>query len=206
MDDKFLEILPKIGDVFMRFGVRSVNMDDIAREVKMSKKTLYKYVTDKSDLVFKVMSSLCDQEKCDIQEAIEESENAIDELILVSKKISQKLGQIHPSIRYDMEKYYPETWSGWLEHKDGFILDSIKTNIERGIKEKLYRKNLHPEIIAKLYNEKVEILFDPAVFPVGQYTFQQVHTELVRYHIRGIANDDGLKYLQERMKKETTQY
>lgn len=206
MDTKFIEILERAGAVFMRYGVRSVTMDDVARELKISKKTLYKYVKDKSDLVSKIMQGQCEMEKIVLSEAAATAENAIDELIIISSTLGQKLQQMNPSVLFDLEKYYPEAWEVFTDHKQHFILDSVRANLDRGIEEGIYRDNLNAEIISKLYIQKIDCIFDPAIFPLGKFTFYQIHLELMRYHIRGVANEKGMDYLAEKIKKDHSNF
>ena len=202
MDEKFGQILLQANQLFMRCGIKSVTMDDIARELKVSKKTLYKYVKDKSDIVKQAITMHCSCEQEITNALLNEAENAIDELISITKHVSQHLQQIHPSIHFDLEKYYPEAWQAFMNHKEGHIKECISGNIERGIKQGLYRNNLNAEIIAKLYISKIDVVFDPAVFPISKFRFSKVHEELMRYHIRGIASPKGIKYLEDKVKKE----
>ncbi len=199
MDQKKQEILMQTAAVFMRYGMKSVNMDDVARELSISKKTLYKYVKDKNDLVKQCMESFCAMERYECQRCKQDSENAIDELLLITEAAGRHLKNIHPSIHYDLEKYYLEGWKVFKKHKEEFIYGEVLQNLKQGIDEGLYRDNINPEIIAKLYTMKIDVVFDAAIFPPSQYTFYDIHIEMIRYHIRGIASDEGIKYLQKRL-------
>ena len=197
MDEKFLEILEKVGNVFMRYGIKSVTMDDMARELKISKKTLYKYVSDKNDLVCKVMGAHCEMDKIQFNEAIHSVDNAIDEIFAITKYVGDQVKQMHPSIHYDLEKYYPEAWEIFEDHKNNFIYECVLHNINTGIEQKLYRENLNGSIIAKIYSKKIDMIFNNEIFPSNKFKFSDVHIEMVRYHLRGIVNEKGLKYLSE---------
>ena len=59
MNEKELKIISGAAEQFLRFGIKSMNMDDIARALGISKKTLYQFVTDKNDLVRKSMLMHC---------------------------------------------------------------------------------------------------------------------------------------------------
>jgi len=201
-----IKLLTQIHGIFMRNGIRSVTMDDISRGLSISKKTLYKYVTDKGDLVCQVMSVMCEEEEETIVEIAKENNNAIDEIIEIAKYVNGRLKQIHPSIHYDLEKYYPEAWERFTKHKLQFILNTVKSNLERGIKQGLYRKNLNCDIIAKLYISKIDVVFDGRVFPPHEHSFVDVYDELMRYHIKGIASEKGLTYLSEKLKKERIEW
>lgn len=202
MDEKVMDILQRSAEVFMRFGIKSVTMDDVARELKVSKKTLYKYVKDKKDLVKKVMEGDCAMEEAKISEIVSNAENAIDEIVEITKHVAGKLKEVHPSIHFDLEKYYGEAWEVFHNHKKEFIYTCVLQNLKRGIKEGYYRKNLQPEIIAKIYASKIDLVFDGQLFPVTKYRFDEVYAEMMRYHLRGVASEKGIDYTTQKMKKE----
>ena len=206
MDEKFAEILFKTGEVFMRYGLKSVTMDDVAREIKVSKKTLYKYVKDKSDLLCQVMLGHCAAEKMVIDGIMEKKLNAIDEIIEIGRYVAGQLKLMHPSIHYDMEKYYPEVWDIFETHKNEYVFKCVSDNMERGIKEGLYRDNLNVEIMTKLYLTKIDLVFDSNVFPPNKFNFVDVYLELLRYHIRGISSRNGVLYLRNEIKNENLNF
>lgn len=196
------ELTAKIADVFMRYGVRSVNMDDIARNLSVSKKTLYKYYKDKSDVVKCVTDLMTHGEECQIAEIEAESENAIDEIIRISEFANQMLKNMHPSVMFDLQKYYPESFQVFSDHKKIFVTNQVEANLIKGIKEGLYRDNIKVDIISKLYVTKIDAIWNSELFPSNEYSFAQVHLEMIRYHIRGLASPEGLDYLKKRINKE----
>ena len=206
MDKKFSEILLKSGEVFMRYGLKSVTMDDIAREIKVSKKTIYKFVKDKSDLLCKVMQGNCSCDVVVIDEILERRLNAIDEIIEIGRYVAGQLKMMHPSIHYDMEKYYPEVWQLFENHKSDYLYGCVADNMARGMKEGLYRDNLNIEIMVKLYLSKIDLVFDATIFPPNKFNFVEVYMELLRYHIKGIASDNGVKYLRNEIKNENLNF
>jgi len=205
MDEKGIEILGKTAHLFMRLGIKSMTMDDIARQLGVSKKTLYLYVSDKNDLVVKVMQQIVQHEKDFSNRLCEIHENSIDMLFALSKDVAQKFGQMHPSINYDMQKYHPEAWKIYEDFRTTFIADCIKENLERGINQGLYRSNLDSFIVSRLYANKMDMCSDSEVFPADKYDFKTIHFEMMRYHIRGVASDKGLAYLKEKIKQENIQ-
>ena len=206
MDEKFSEILLKSSEVFMRYGLKSVTMDDIAREIKVSKKTIYKYVKDKSDLLCNVMQGNCTCDVMVIDEILDLKLNAIDEIIEIGRYVAGQLKMMHPSIHYDMEKYYPEVWQLFETHKTNYLYGCVADNMARGIKEGLYRDNLNIEIMVKLYLSKIDLVFDATIFPPNKFNFVEVYMELLRYHIKGIASDKGVVYLRNEIKNENLNF
>ncbi|MFZ5552966.1 MAG: TetR/AcrR family transcriptional regulator [Bacteroidota bacterium] len=204
--EKESQLLDNVRSIFMRYGIKSVTMDDIARELKISKKTLYQFVVDKPELVSKVMQFKCNCDQTDVTDIIKKSKNAVDELLNVTQYFGKIIREIHPSIHYDLEKYYPEAWQVFDQHKKGFVLNCITTNLKRGIKEGLYRDNLNVDIIARIFVARIDMVFDSEIFPPSQFNFGEVHLELMRYHIRGIASEKGIKYLLDKLKNEKIKF
>lgn len=187
----------------MKYGVKSVTMDDIARNLGISKKTLYKYVKDKNDLVVKVMASSQQFDVMAIEAICGKKLNAIDENYEISKFVLQKLNGIHPSIFFDLEKYYPKAWQIFEEHKNSFIHQCVCNNIERGMEEGLYRSDIRPQLMSLLYVRMMDMLFRMySEHPEMRMSLNDMYLEVFRYHIRGIASEKGLEYLKMKIKKE----
>lgn len=205
MDERGREILEKSGHVFMRFGIKSVTMDDVASKLGISKKTLYQYVSNKDELVKKCIKVMCDRDQSVVEGICKMDLNAIDQMFEISKYLVSMLQEIHPSIHFDLQKYHPEAWTELESTKHQSIYDCTVKNLEQGIQEGLYRDDLDIPVIAKIYLSRFDVVFDGQLFPVGQFSFSDVIWEMFRYHVRGIANEQGVKYLQKKVKKERTQ-
>jgi AcrR family transcriptional regulator len=205
IDDRGKEILAKTVQLFMKFGIKSMTMDDVARQLGISKKTLYLYVSDKNDLVIKTMRAIVDRERQAVINMNSNHSNAIDQLFELSKDVAQKFGSVHPSINYDLQKYHPEAWKVFSDFQNVFINGCIQENIKLGMEQGLYRDNLDPFLISHFYSSQVPMCTDGETFPADKYSFPKIHLEMMRYHIRGIASEKGLKYLKEKVKQEKIQ-
>lgn len=200
MEQKEQQLLEQVDKLFMKYGIKSLTMDDISSELGISKKTLYLYCTDKEDLLKKSMS-LHFKNEVAFQEGIwAKNLNAIDELFEVSKHVGDMLKTMHPSIHYDMRKYYPEVWKMFSEYKQSALYNCVSANMEKGKKEGLYRENLNIPIVARIYLSRIDAIFDGELFPPDEFNFHQVFLEMIRYHVRGIANEKGIEYFLNRIK------
>lgn len=189
-------------DLFMKFGIKSLTMADISKKLGISKKTLYQFVSDKKDLVKRGMVLCLEDEKQVINQIKSESNNAIEELIGFTKCANSRLSDMHASVIYDLQKYHPESWSLMEEHKKGFIKTIILENTKRGIAEGLYRDNLNPEIIANLYITMIDSMFNAEENFGKDAKLEDLHLELIRYHVRGVANDKGIALLKKTLSQE----
>lgn len=202
MEEKKLEIMERASAVFMKYGLKSVTMDDLARELGISKKTIYKYFQDKTDMINSIIRLKLDMDKALCINCQQNSENAIDDLIHVSRQVIENIGNINPAVFYDLKRYYPEAWQIMQDHKWGFVLNMTRENIDRGIKEGIYRENLDTEVVARLYVGITDIILNGEIFPWPEFKFESVFREFIRFQIRGMANEKGVTYLQKRFKNE----
>ena len=201
MKENLAHILEQANRLFLKCGIKSVSMDDVARELKVSKKTLYRFVKDKTDLVSKALTFHCSREVEVTCKIISRNSNAIDELIEISQHVREQLRQVHPSIHYDLEKYYPDAWRIFTAHKMEHIYSCVAQNLEKGIKQGLYRTTINIPIIARIYISRIDAVFDAQIFPPDKFKMIDVYSEMLRYHIRGIASEKGIKYLVRQTKK-----
>jgi len=199
---KDFKILEKAKELFMRYGIKSVSMDDISRHLGMSKKTLYQLVDNKNDLIGKVIQLHLEKEKEDMDGICERSTDSIHEMLLIAKEVSKNLRDMNPSTVYDLQKYYPETWLKLQSLHQEYVYGIIKNNIQNGIESGIYRNSLHPDIIAKFYVGKSFILTDEKVFPMSQYNRNDLFWEFITYHIHGIASEKGLELLAKYLKEK----
>lgn len=196
-------IIAKAEELFMRYGIRSITMDDIARDLAVSKKTIYQFFKDKHDLVMHVGLHHFEKDKTQICQIAQNCENAIVEVIEMSKHLKNKLKGINPSLFFDLKRYHPKAWKLWQEHKRGFVIEQVKRNIERGIEEGIYKKDLNVEVLAMLRVTQIEIAFDTTIFPPDKFDALTTQMVFLEHFIRGIVTQKGYDLLEEYFGKET---
>ena len=190
-------VIRKSYDLYCRYGIKSVTMDDIAREMGMSKKTLYQYFDNKTDLLEQIFLQHIEDEKEMMGNIKARAADAIEEIVEVGRYVVSLLREVSPTAVYDLQKYY---WSIWVElealHKQ-YIYESIRENILWGIKQGFYRNNLDADIIAKLFVGKTSIIVDEEMFPAKDYQKGELFQEFINYHIQGIASVKGRQLLEK---------
>lgn len=198
MQEAFNKVLHNAVALFSKYGIRNVTMDDIAHELGMSKKTLYQYVENKADLVQKVLEFKLTSENLFIEQIQAKQQNAIDEMVEIANYVHQQLANIKPAILYELRKYYPEIWQVFEQHRQTRVANCLTQNIEKGMKEGLYRIDIKPDILTRLYLAQAECLISDIFFVQKNYTLPDVYAELFRYHLNGIVTDEGRAYLAKR--------
>ncbi len=176
-------------------------MDDLARSLGISKKTLYQHFSDKKDVVQKVVDFQIRQQQDDMQQVVDQKQwNAIDQLFQLSRVISSHLRMVNPSMIYDLKKHYLPTWEHILDFKRRTVYDIILKNSYQGIEEGLYYQDQNYMIISRAYVTQLEH-YTIENHDLQDFPSEEIFKTLVIYHIRGISNSRGIDYLEKLMQK-----
>lgn len=201
MNPKALYILEHVGRLYHRYGIKSVTMDDVAKQLGISKKTIYDFFSDKEDLVKQVLAYEHDRRGLCLKVIHDMKLNAIEELFEVYKIISTMLSDYNPSMEYDIRKYYPKLFLDNRETSRKRMFESVYGNMDKGKKEGLYRKEINSEIIAKLHVFRTENLFDTDMFSQEELSSSIMFHEIFIYHIQGILSPDGRTFFENNFDK-----
>ena len=188
MKDKIIEGAEKL---FFQYGVRSVSMDDVARELSMSKKTLYQYFTNKEELVTEVARTHMIEEKREFQCIARNANNALEELFNISKCLREHMQDMNPALMYDLQKYHPEAWQHFLSYKNEFIRGSVIDNIRRGKAEGYYRSEIDENVIATIRVEVIQMSFDQHLFPKSEFKMIDVQMQVFQHFVYGLLTPQG---------------
>jgi TetR/AcrR family transcriptional regulator, cholesterol catabolism regulator len=194
-------IIAKAREQFFRYGVKSVTMDDIASELGISKKTIYLHFEDKDAIVHQLMMAEMANDKCEWDALDESSNNVIEKIVKSMDIIRQAFAEINPSAFFDIKKYHPKTWELFQEHKQNFIMESVRKELLQGIEQGVFRAEIKVEILARMRMEQIEMGFDPLLFPPSKFSLIEVELTMLDHYIRGILTPKGLEVYQEFMHK-----
>jgi AcrR family transcriptional regulator len=184
-------------DLFMRYGVRSISMDDIARHLSVSKKTIYQHYADKEDIVTLACKAHLDRNALEFQSLRKTAKNAIEELAQLSVCLKRNMQDMNPSLLFDLQKYHPKAWGVWLNHKNKFIRESVIRNLKQGIEEGYFRPEIDPEVMAAVRLELVQVAFNEEIFPRERFRLPEVHAQMFDHFVYGLVTEKGRKLFQK---------
>ena len=196
------KLIEKAGELFMRIGIRSVSMDDIARELGISKKTLYQTVENKEELVQLVLEEDTRQDLCIMTDNRHEAADAIDEFLRNSRYFIREMRKVSPTAMHDLRKYYPDIWHTQVKAHQHEFHKGVRANLERGMEEGLYRDDIDAEVIANLYVGMTVMVIDRGVFPAQDRSLSDILHQHSMYHFNGIVNQFGRDRLDHYLKQE----
>ena len=191
------KIITKAGELFLNFGFKSITMDDIARELSMSKKTIYSCFENKTALVRSVTESIYGIVIRGIDSICQKQLNPIDELYEIKKFVSLQLNDEKSSPQFQLQKYYPEIFEQIQGNNFELIHGITINNLKRGIDQGLYRDNVNVEFVARIYFIGMTGIKDDTIFPITEFQKIRLIESYLDYHLRGIVTKKGLALLNK---------
>jgi AcrR family transcriptional regulator len=195
MDNKE-KIQWKAYELFKRFGVRSVTMDEIAQQCGVSKKTVYQFYEDKDTLVEQIVQTLTNRSEdyCSKQQVV--ADNAIEEIFLSIDMVEEMIEGVNPALLNDLRKYHTAAYSKLEKHKKEFMSEFFRKNIERGIEEGLYRNDFKTDIITAFYLHSSMVAIEQDIFP-KKYSIADINYEISMFILHGLATPKGAKLVEK---------
>jgi len=190
-------ILQGARELFFKYGIKSVTMDDIAKHLAMSKKTIYQFFRDKDEIVTQLTEDSFRERQKEFDEIFSSSKDAIHEILQAMQQVGSVFTQMNPNLFYDMQKYHPAAWKKFREFKEQCVMKMVERNLESGKIQGFYRTDIDSRIMAKFRIEQVEMAMNPDTFPPDKFNLTQVQVALLDHFLHGIATLKGHKLINK---------
>ena len=191
--------------LFVKYGIKSVSMEDVSRELSISKKTIYQLVKDKNDLVTKCiiliseqtdMTNICGGAKL----------NVIEKHLFIYEHIAKLLTEVNPSFEYDLKKYYPEQHQLFVKNRRQNIFDKMRQDLMQGIEEGYFRSDIDIDKLTILNIIRIESFKETDIFELYNLRMIDLLDELFNYHLHGIATQQGIEEYTKLVKEKKEIY
>lgn len=194
MDQAKEKILQISEELFMQYGLKSVSMDDVARNLGMSKKTIYNYIKDKKDLVYQVIQQHFSRNESRCLQIFDNYQNPVVQMLHIGRNIISDFKSLNPGLMYDLRKYFPRSWELMNEYKSHIIKHFVLNNLKAGKEQGYYRNDFNPEIVAELYLSLTETITQGNKINDNR-NYPELFRELLMYHLHAISTDKGKQEL-----------
>ena len=194
MKDK---IIKKATDMFLKLGFKSVTMDDIACEMCISKKTIYKYFSNKEKLIEEGTEVVHQKIHTLMDNVVAQNHNAIAENFQIREMFKEMFQSFDQSPAYQLKKHYPEIYEKMMCNEIEDCSQMFRQNIEKGIKEGLYRKETDVEAAVKFYYTLIFSINENTMLEKEAY---ELEAKALEYHTRAIATAEGIIELEKHLK------
>lgn len=191
-------------ELFFKAGIKSVTMDDIARHLGISKKTIYQFFTDKNELVIALVRKRMQDDECQMKDIMEQSSDVIERMLNMMKCSEDIFSRINPILIHDLQKYHPEAWAVFQQFKSGVVIRTLEQLLSEGVTQGYIRTDIDVKVMARMRMHQVELGFNTSVFPLAEFSPWQVQYQFLEHFNYGICTLEGYKLLEQHknVKKE----
>ena len=202
MRDKFIETATEL---FAKYGIRSISIDDICNEIHISKKTFYLYFKQKDELIKEVLHRIRSKKFKKVEQKIQTiaNFNIIDEILFHNIDFVRTHQDKLRSFTYDLEKYYPDLMNEYRQTISDAYTQMCYIATKKGVKDGLFREDIDINTVSVFISAQIQ----------KTYTFLQSNTKLQAGQIidflsdicvRALVNEKGLKYYLTKKKELET--
>jgi TetR/AcrR family transcriptional regulator, cholesterol catabolism regulator len=194
-------IIEQASNMFFRYGIRTITMDEIAESLGISKRTLYESFATKEDLL-KECIEFQHSENLKMRDEVMR-EVGDDPLEVIHRHFRHAMivfNSVNPAFFNDLQKYHSQLWQKQIEHKQDESIDFTKAIIENAIKKGLFREDADPDILSKAMHTFFRHISNHNVFPETKYPRAEVFRQVTFNFIRGMATPKGIQIIDEKFK------
>jgi len=189
-------IVETASEMFERYGIRSVTMSSIAAALAISKKTIYQFFKDKDEIVSTCTRFLLKSREGEVEEIMRLEGDAIQQFLRISDHMKRNIRSMNPTLLYDLQRYHPQAWKLYEEHRDACMLRNMMVVMEKGIKQGVFRSDIHVGALARMRVEQIQMGFDPRIFPAKTFDMAEVQIQFFNHFLRGLCTSKGLQQIE----------
>ena len=182
--------------LFLAYGVKSITMDEVAKNLGVSKKTIYQHVSDKDELVTLAVKSSMENQESQVDLIHATAKDPIDEVLKLSEYMRGLFLTMNPFLLMEIQRYYPKAYESYLIFKESCIINSLAENLKWGISMGYYRPHINIGILSRMRMEQVEWGFNPRIFKENKY-FSDIQIQLLEHFLYGICTLKGHKLINK---------
>jgi AcrR family transcriptional regulator len=180
--------------LFFKYGIKHVTMDDIAKELGMSKKTIYQFYKEKDDLVNQLCESELKEHEAKFNDLNETAKDPIHEIMMLSQHMREIIQNINPLFFLDLQKFYPTAALRFQQFKQE-CHRNILINVKRGVHSGVYRSDLDPDFVANYRLVQLDSLIFGNNFQQEKISFSKIHELVLDMFVYGICTIKGHKLI-----------
>lgn len=193
-NDKERSIFQTASDLFERFGIRRVTMNELSQTLAMSKKTLYKYVASKDELVAKLMEFRMSRIQSSLEKVVFNDTLSFEEkLKSVFKFFNSELSKFNVSFVHEIQTQHPAVWERMQELKAESIDRMFGTLIREGYKLGYVRQDVDPQVLIDMYTATLRQILTPSYILSTNYSNTEIYNMIVKIYFQGILTEKASK-------------
>lgn len=194
-EDTKIKILESAMQLFIKHGIKSITMDEIAESMSISKRTIYEHFKDKNTLVFECLkhSDVINEEK--LRQIRKSCSNTIAEMMATTQEMQSQLKNVSMKFFNDLKGMnLPHEYFRQKE-TERQIKNEMK--LVKGQEEGLIRSDLSAELLSTNVSYGIKLMAEKSMEEHPDIPMYKVINTFIKVYFRGIATDKGIKLIEE---------
>lgn len=187
------KVLHTATESFRKQGIKAVKMDDIAKRLSISKRTLYELFANKEALLFEVVRRRDEYISSELSRIVSVQSNVMDVIIAFYKMKAEELRVTTPAFYEDLYRY-PKVIK-YLKQQHENSADKAMAFFHRGVEEGYFRSEVNYEIVSMMAEVEVNYAMSSKFYK--NFSLLDIYKSIVLVSIRGFSTAKGLKKLEE---------
>ncbi|MEQ9374466.1 MAG: TetR/AcrR family transcriptional regulator [Imperialibacter sp.] len=188
-------IISYLLDKFLTEPTRLDTVDEWARDLGMSKKTIYKYFPAKEHLLSELFSTMLEKQRLMLTTMLEGEGSSLHKLLLFINHFKMVLERIPGGVILQIEKHHREVYSIWEAYKQEFIDQIFVRMVEGGKKDGHILPEMDPLFLSRFWENNVRNLILQMPY-VSLLPTRTAFDEMRKIFLRGIATSEGIAELE----------
>ena len=190
-------IIEQAGTLFSKFGIKSMTMDALAEEMRISKRTIYEHFKDKDMLLEEVVKKFKKQQAEAAHQIIEDSESAIEALFKIMRRSIHQMKQLNPLFFHDFRKYHARIFQNLSEHSDMRDYSVTLNLLQTGVKQGVFREEINIDIVNRTLHELFNLFGPESSLTQADYHRKDLFDHIIIPYFRGISTNKGMELLEK---------
>jgi AcrR family transcriptional regulator len=182
---------------FFREGFSRISVEELAGDLAISKKTLYKYFDNKDDLLSQVIQRLMSEAQGRLSQIMQTDKNSIEKLAEVASFLGQLVSRIGKPFQVDLQRHAPHLWTRVEEFRRLRLTEIFGRLIEEGVRERYVRPDINRRIFLLAYLSAVENIVHPSVLMNESFSAREALETIIRIFLTGVLTLEGWQRFDE---------
>lgn len=190
-------IIEGAAQLFRMHGIKSVTMDSLATHLGMSKRTIYEIFSDKDEIMLGVLKWMAEKQKELVKKVLDDSENAIAAIFKLLEVNRDHFQEMSPAFQSDLRRFHQDVLMNKYDKCEMPDYKNTQMVIERGIKEKHFRKDVDPDLANRCMDYLSKAIINNEVYPYDLFSRRDVIRSTVINYMRGISTPEGVELINK---------
>ena len=196
------QIVEETLNLFLKYGVKSISMDDISNSIGISKKTLYQLFNNKEYLVESTIKEFINVQDVEIRNLLNEDIDVIDKILKIYSIVLYHFKSSYPTFIHGLEKYFPKTFNLFIDFKKELFHVNITHLLKQGKNEGIFRKDIDDKLINELHISRLKTIIYGSLLS-DRSASDPMYFEILIILLRGITTEKGYKILDEKLSSKS---